>query len=85
MNKNKTSVNITPTEIKTSNTCNSLSIEVSDLILNTSARIIVRLMDNDKLLDVKTYVLSGTDYSNWGSDDNYITTYVMAQLGFSPL
>jgi hypothetical protein len=58
-------------------------VEVNTVILNTSARLSVRLYDqNNTIVNVQTLELTGEDYSNWGTDDNYIINYVVQKLGF---
>lgn len=58
-------------------------VEVVNIVLNTSARLAVRLYDqNNMVINVQMMELTGTDYTNWGSDDDYIITYVAQKLGF---
>lgn len=58
-------------------------VEVNTVVLNTSARLSVRLYDqNNTIVNVQTMELTGEDYSNWGTDDNYIINYVVQKLGF---
>lgn len=58
-------------------------VEVVNVVLNTSARLAVRLYDqNNMVINVQMMDLTGTDYTNWGSNDDYIITYVAQKLGF---
>jgi hypothetical protein len=58
-------------------------VEVNTVILNTSARLSVRLYDQNKtIVNVQTMELTGQDYTNWGNDDNYVINYVAQKLGF---
>jgi hypothetical protein len=54
---------------------------VSDIVLFTSCSISVILYDTeDRPYDNRLYKLEGDDYSNWTSDDKYITDWVKAKL-----
>lgn len=81
---NTVNVPIQTATITTSNNITSFDIQVMELVLGTSARLIIRLLDTTgKLVDIKHVNLAGTDYSNWGADDNYIKTFVASQLGYT--
>jgi len=57
------------------------TVEVVNVILSTQATLQVRLFDSKKrYLDQKTFILKGEDYTKWGADDSYITTFVEQQL-----
>ena len=59
------------------------SLDISQLILNQSATFRVSLYDkDDTLIDTPFIILEGTDYVNWGSDDNYVIRFAAKQLGF---
>jgi hypothetical protein len=80
------------TNITTSNNYEyfGFKVYVHDLILNTSVGLRVNIAyllnggldpgnfrnDGTYSYDTRYVVLSGTDYTNWASDDNYITTWV---------
>jgi hypothetical protein len=65
-------------------TITSFSVVVRDVILNTRATLVVQCYDSsNKVIDVKTLVLTGADYDNWGSSDQYIFNYVASHLGFT--
>jgi len=34
-------------------------------------------------MTTRTYTMSGEDYANWGSDDSYVYTWIIAQLQLS--
>jgi hypothetical protein len=62
----------------------SIEIESGVVVLNTSAKFTVRLLDsNGSLIDIKFVELSGQDYDNWGSDDDYVVSYILSELGMS--
>ena len=57
------------------------TVEVTNVILSTQATLQVRLFDSKKqFLDLETLILKGEDYTKWGADDSYITTFVVQQL-----
>jgi hypothetical protein len=62
----------------------SIEIESGIVKLNHSAKFTVRLFDSKgKLSDVKSVELSGTDYSNWGTDDSYVVSFILTELGLT--
>jgi len=62
-------------------TMNSISVIVIDVVLFQSVRVLCTLydIDNNKQ-DIRTYLLTGDDYNNWSSDDNYIINYCKKKL-----
>jgi hypothetical protein len=81
---NNTSTPIVPFDETTVKTVYSFSAKVNNVILHTSAKIMVQLNDeNNNLIDIKMIDLDGNDYLNWGSNDDYITNYVAQKLGFT--
>jgi hypothetical protein len=74
---------IEPVDKTITQTIVRFSLDIIELILNTSATFRVLCYDaNNKLIDSKFVSLEGTDYSNWGNDDQYIVQFVSSQLGF---
>ena len=62
----------------------SFNVSIRDVVLNTSATLVVQLFDsNNKIIEVKNLILTGQDYDNWGADDKYIINYVANKLGFT--
>lgn len=81
-NKNK----IEPKEVAVINKITSITIQVSSIIFNKSALLLVSLYDeNDKYISTINIDLSGDDYSNWGNDDTYLLTYVSNKLQITPI
>jgi hypothetical protein len=75
-------VNVQPKDIVTTRTINSIEITETIVQLNTSAKIVVKLLDeNGSLINVEVLTISETEYTNWGNDDQYIIDYVLTQLG----
>jgi len=83
MDNNKTT-SITPFDQTTVKTVHSFSVKVNNVILHTSAKLMVHLHDeNNNLIDIKIIEIVGDDYLNWGSNDDYITNFVAQKLGFT--
>tara|TARA_B100002019_G_C20991791_1_gene460916 strand:- start:172 stop:414 length:243 start_codon:yes stop_codon:yes gene_type:complete len=61
-----------------------ISISIDELILNSHARITVSFFDeNGSCVDNKFLTMTGTDYDAWGTDDEYVKTWALAQLGLT--
>jgi hypothetical protein len=61
-----------------------IQIIIEELVLNSHAQITVSFLDeNDGVVDNKYLKMEGTDYDGWGTDDNYVKTWVLAQLGLT--
>ena len=83
MTENK--IKIETKEVAVINNITSITIQVVNIILNTSALLIVVLYDdNDKCISAVNLELTGDDYSNWGNDDTYLLTYVCNKLQIVP-
>ena len=77
--------NILPYEIVSTITVNRFEIDSIDIRLFTSANIRVNLFDLAGFrVSVRNVLMEGDDYTNWGNDDQYILTFVMNALGFTP-
>jgi hypothetical protein len=75
-------VNVQPKDVITTRTINSIEIIETKVQLNTSAKIVVRLLDeNENLINIEVLTISDSDYTNWGNDDQYIIDYTLTQLG----
>ncbi len=75
---------IVPFEEITTKVIGSFDIQNIELVLFNSARIVVRLLDeNGNMMTLKFITMEGADYANWGSDDNYIINFVATTLGFT--
>ena len=58
-------------------------VSVIGVQLGVSARLAVRLncmLDGNPFMQYKEYVIEGEEYSNWGSDDNYVVELVRNKL-----
>jgi hypothetical protein len=75
---------IVPQEQITTKVVSSFDVQNIELVLFNSARIRVAILDeNGNMLDLTFLTMEGEDYTNWGSDDNYIINYVATKLGFT--
>lgn len=74
---------IEPSTQIVTNIITSFTVTVTDVVLFTSANLLVNLYNADPLLVKTVYMtLSGESYNNWANDDSYIIQYVATQLGF---
>ena len=74
---------IIPFDRTTTTTITRFEIDNIDIRVFSSARIRVNLYNlAGQLIDIANVILSGDDYANWGSDDQYIINYVANALGF---
>ena len=81
---NEIKCSIQPYEIQKITSISSFSVEVQQVILFTSANLIVKLYDNSQnLYDIKFLTMSDNDYLNWGGNDNYVLNFVSQKLGFN--
>ena len=62
----------------------SITIEISELVLNSHAKISVMFLDeNGGCVKNEHFKMEGTDYDGWGTDDNYVKTFVLTRLGLT--
>jgi hypothetical protein len=74
---------IVPVDKTTTKTVVRFAMDIIELILNTSATFRVISYDIDGAsIETQFVVLSGTAYSNWGNNDEYVVQYVANQLGY---
>ena len=71
--------------IITENKINSIGIKVVDYILNEKAKINVYFYEGEKIVDVQEIIIEGEEFSNWGSDDNYIIQSVLDRFGLDKI
>jgi len=58
-------------------------INIRNVVLNTKAVINVECLNSsNNVIDTKTLIMTGNDYANWGSSDNYVINWVAQQLNF---
>lgn len=84
MADNKTKIE--PKEVAVINKITSITIQVSSIVFNLSALLLVSLYDeNDKYISTVNMELTGDDYTNWGNNDDYLLQYVSQKLNITPL
>jgi hypothetical protein len=77
MSNETISTNIQPFEQITTNTLTSFRVSIDNITLFTSANIVVDFYNSsNNLIERKRLTVSGDDYTNWGSSDEYIINYV---------
>ena len=68
-------------EKTTVRTITSFSVQVIQMNLFKSAMLNVRFLGNNKeLIESQILEISGEDYTNWGSDDNYINNLIASKF-----
>jgi hypothetical protein len=64
----------------------NIKIRVVSLELFTSVTLSVLFFnDENNMVDNKIIILEGSEYSNWGNDDNYIKNIVLSKLSYVSL
>jgi hypothetical protein len=77
---------INPPVIQTTTvTYSYFNVTLLSMIFNTSATFHVQLYDeNNNLLIVKIMTMTGSDYSNWQGNDDYVYAWVNQQIQSLP-
>lgn len=79
-------INVQDKTITTTTIVKSIEIESVELKIGDSAKVFVRLLDeNGGLVSNEIVRLEGTDYSNWGTDDQYLVDFVLTTLGLTEI
>jgi hypothetical protein len=77
-------INVQTKEIVTTQSVTQVEILEGNIQLNQSARFPVKLLDsNGGLVSIEFVTIEGADYTNWASDDSYITTLILTRLGIT--
>ena len=76
-------VNINDYEIIKTDTINNIKISTAHIELFKSITVRVGLYKDNTLVDNRMIYISGTDYANWGNDDNYIVDFVLTNLNLT--
>jgi hypothetical protein len=64
---------ITKTDITT---LTSYEINSVNVILNTSAQVLIYLKAGDNIVASDMILIEGADYQAWGADDQYIVNFI---------
>lgn len=77
-------INVQDKTITTSVIVKSIEIMSTEVKLNEAAYFMVKSLDeNGNLVNIERVSMEGTDYSNWGSDDNYVIDFILTSLGLT--
>lgn len=75
---------IVPFDKVTSQVIVRFTMQIYNLVLNTSATFRVSMYDiNNRCIDNVSVIIEGDAYKAWNNDDNYVVQYVADQLGFT--
>ena len=77
-------VNTNPKEYITVNVCKSVEMRVFHFIIGSSIEVNCLLKDeNENVFKIENITISGDEYNNWGTDDDYLINLVLSKLGLS--
>jgi hypothetical protein len=77
-------VEIEPLEIVTVKHKHSFNVYIIDVRIFESVMLSVDFFDENRECVERTRLhLSGEDYTNWGTDDNYLVNYVATKYGLT--
>ena len=76
-------VNINDYDIIKTDTINNIKISTARIELFKSITLIVGLYRDNTLVDNRMVEIAGTDYMEWGNDDNYIIDFVLTKLNLT--
>ena len=78
---NETTTYIQPFEEK--KTITSFKISINFIQIFECANLMISFFDsNNNIVKTNSLCITGEDYKNWGSDDDYIVNYVANHYGF---
>ena len=70
-----------PVNLTTTKTINGFLINQVTITPFTEANVVASLYDaSNNLITTKSIVLTGTDYTNWGNNDQYIINYIESKI-----
>lgn len=80
------SYNIVPVESTQTVISNRMTIRVLNLIFGTSIEVIASIVqDNGSVTQNYHFVISGEEYSNWGTNDEYMVNLIATKAGVTLL
>jgi len=81
MNDSNRDISITPITVTTTTVIDKFIIQRVEVKLKESAHIVVDLVNNTgNYAGSKYLTVSGEDYANWGSDDDYLINWIKNNL-----
>jgi hypothetical protein len=79
-------INVIPKDVTITKTIGSISISITNIIFGQSATFNVLLFEpTGQLIRCEQQTLSGADYDAWGTNDSYVTDYMLNLYGLTPL
>ncbi len=76
-------VNVQDSSYVKTNTINKVMIRIMNVDLFNSMTVCASLFQNTTLVDNKVFKIEGSEYSSWGTDDNYIVDLILSKLGMT--
>jgi len=73
---------ILPVDMTTTTRITRFEIDSVDVVLFSSAKIRVNIFAGNYRTEMRNIILSGDDYTLWGNNDAYITSFIASTLGF---
>jgi hypothetical protein len=65
---------------------NKIEIMEGKIELDSSASFPVRMINSSgELIDIQFVKIEGAEYTNWGSDDQYVVNLILTKLGLTEL
>jgi len=81
MNDSNRDISITPITVTTTTVIDKFVIQRVEVKLKESAGIMIDLVDNTgNYAGTRYLTMSGEDYANWGSDDDYLINWIKNNL-----
>jgi len=80
---NNIKVNINDYNFVKTSVINNIQINILKIELFKGMTISVNLFSNSKIVDTQIMNITGTEYTNWGNDDNYIINLVLTKLNLT--
>jgi|688.fasta_scaffold1264142_1 hypothetical protein len=75
-------INIENKEFITTQTISKIEILDGRVQLNNSVKFpVVLKTSDDSVITSQVIIITGEEYENWGSDDNYIESLILSKLG----
>lgn len=75
-------INVVPSDLTL--LVDSVQIDLSQYVLGKSALFSVLLLDKTfTVLKRTSFLIEGEEFSNWGSDDDYIINLILTKLGLT--
>ena len=75
-------INIENKEFITTQTISKIEILDGSVQLNNSVKFpVVLKTSDDSVITSQVIIITGEEYENWGSDDNYIESLILSKLG----